>query len=181
MDWLGTLFLYLHVAGVIVAFGPTIAFPFIGAKAAEEPMHGNFALRVSEFLSRRVVEPGAAFVFVMGVALIVVRGYNPLVQLWVGLAIVLFLITFGYANLVQGPTVKRMIELTSQPPVVAGAPQTGERTVTGGPGNPAAAGAVPAGPPPEFVALSQKAARGGIFMMAMLFVILALMIVKPSF
>ena len=181
MDWLGTLFLYLHVGGVIVAFGPTIAFPFIGAKAAEEPMHGNFALRASEFISRRVVEPGAAFVFVMGVALIIVRGYNPLVQLWVGLAIVLFLITFGYANLVQAPTVKRMIELTSQPPVVAGAPPAGEPPAMGAPGAPAAAAAGPAGPPPEFVALSEKAARGGMFMLVMLFVILALMIVKPSF
>lgn len=159
MEWLGTLFLYLHVAGVIVAFGPTIAFPFIAAKAAEEPMHGNFALRASEYVTRRVVEPGAIFVFVMGVALILVRGYNPLVQLWVGLAIILFLVTFGYANLVQGPTVKRMIELTSQPP-----PATADG---------------PQGPPPEFVALSQKAARGGIFMTVLLFAILALMIVKP--
>jgi hypothetical protein len=44
MDWLGTLFLYLHIAGGIVAFGPTIAFPFIAARAAQEPMHGNFVL-----------------------------------------------------------------------------------------------------------------------------------------
>ena len=159
MEWLGTLFLYLHVGGVIVAFGPTIAFPFIAAKAAQEPMHGNFALRASEYITRRVVEPGAIFVFVMGVALILVRGYNPLVQLWVGAAIVLFLITFGYATLVQTPTVKRMIELTSQPP-----PPTADG---------------PPGPPPEFVALAQKAARGGIVMTVLLFTILALMIVKP--
>ena len=179
MEWLGTLLLYLHVGGVIVAFGPTIAFPFLGAKAAEEPMHGNFTLRASDFISRRVVEPGAIFVFVMGAALIVVRGYNPLVDLWVGVAIILFLITFGYANLVQGPTVKRLIELTMQPPVVAPSPQAGERPAMSGPGATEAAGTAPAGPPPEFVALSRKAARGGMFMLVMLFVILALMIFKP--
>lgn len=118
MDRLGTLFLYLHVAGVIVAFGPTIAFPFIAARAAKEPMHGNFALRVSEFITEKVVEPGAVFVFVMGVALIFTRGLNPLVDLWVVVAIVLFVITFAYSNLVQLPTVRKMIALTDRPPAV---------------------------------------------------------------
>ena len=112
MSWLSTLFLYLHVGGVIVAFGPTIAFPFIAARAAKEPMHGNFALRASEGITEKVVEPGAVFVFLMGVGLIVTKGYNPLVQLWVGVSIVLFLITLGFANLVQLRTVMRMVALT---------------------------------------------------------------------
>lgn len=179
MEWLGTLFLYLHISGVIIAFGPTIAFPFIAAHAAKEPMHGNFALRVSEWISSRVVEPAAVFVFLMGVGLIITRGYNPLVDLWVGLAIVLFLITFAYANLVQSPTVKKMIALTSQPSTIdVDAAQPGEQPAMAGPGTPAA-GAGPASPPPEFLALSAKAARGGQFMTVMLFAILALMVVKP--
>lgn len=180
MDWLGTLFLYLHISGVIIAFGPTIALPFFAAKAAQEPQHGNFVLRVGDFLSSRVIEPGAVFVFLMGVGLIITRGYNPLEQLWVGVAIVLFLITFGYANLVQGPTVKRMIALTSQPPaIVPNAATPGEQPAMAGPGTPATPGAGPAGPPPEFVALAAKAERGGKFMLVMLFTILALMVVKP--
>jgi len=156
MSWLSTLFLYLHVGGVIVAFGPTIAFPFIAARAAQEPMHGNFALRVSEWITEKVVEPGAVFVFLMGVGLIITKGYNPLVQLWVGLSIILFLITLGFSYFVQLATIRKMVALTAQPP-------------------PAGA----AGPPPEFVALSSSAARGGIFMTVMLFTLLALMIVKP--
>jgi hypothetical protein len=180
MDWLGTLFLYLHIGGVIVAFGPTIAFPFFAARAAKEPMHGNFVLRTSEFIAARVVEPAAVFVFLMGLGLIVTRGYNPLVELWLAAAIVLFLITFTYANLVQGRTVKRMIELTSRPPVVVpDAPTPSEQSAMAGPGTPAATGAGPAGPPPEFLALSAKAARGGQFMLVMLFVMLALMVFKP--
>jgi uncharacterized membrane protein len=157
MDWLGTLFLYLHIAGVIIAFGPTIAFPFLAARAAQEPMHGNFVLRATEFLTERVVEPVAAFVFLTGVGLIITRGYNPLTQLWLALAIVLFVITFTFANLVQVRTVRKMVALTNQPP-------------------PAGA----AGPPPEFVALSARAERGGQFMGVMLFTILALMVVKPT-
>jgi Mn2+/Fe2+ NRAMP family transporter len=120
------------------------------------------------------------FVFLMGVGLIITKGYNPLEQLWVGLAIVLFLITFTYANLVQNPTVRKMVAFTSQPPpIVVAADQPGEQPAMTGPGTPAVPGAGPAAPPPEFVALSAKAARGGQFMMAMIFIILALMVVKP--
>lgn len=180
MEWLGTLFLYLHISGVIIAFGPTIAFPFIAAKAAKEPMHGNFALRAMHFVNQRVVEPGAVFVFLMGVGLIITKGYNPLVQLWVGLAIVLFLITFSFSNLVQLPTIKKMIALTNQPPpVVVDAAQPSDQPAMVGPGTPAVPGAGPAGPPPEFLALAAKAARGGQFLTVMIFVILALMVVKP--
>jgi len=157
MPWLGTLFLYLHIGGAIVAFGPTIAFPIIGARAAKEPMHGNFALRVTEFLTERVVEPGAIFVFLMGVGLIVTRGYNLVEDLWVTVAIVLFLITLSFSYFVQLKTIRSMVGMTNQPP----------------PPN------APPGPPPGFVEQSKRAARGGAFMTLLLFTILALMVVKP--
>jgi predicted integral membrane protein DUF2269 len=156
MEWLGTLFLFLHIGGSIVAFGPTFAFPFIGARAAKEPMHGNFALRVNHLLVERVVEPGAAFVFLMGVGLIVTRGWNPFTELWLAAGILLFLLVFFYNLLVQLPRTKRMIELTSGPP-----PE----------------GAT--GPPPEFVELAAKAARGGMLSTLGLIVILFLMVFKP--
>lgn len=181
MEWLGTLFLYLHISGVIIAFGPTIAFPFFAAKAAGEPMHGNFVLRVSEFVSQRLVEPGAVFVFLMGVGLIVTRGYNPLAELWLAVAIVLFIVVFTYANLVQARVVRRMIELTSARPIVAGGDASAADAPTlAGPGAAAAEGAALAGPPPEFLALSKKAAAGGQFMLLMIFVLVALMVFKPN-
>lgn len=161
MDWLDTLFLYLHIGGSIVAFGPTIAFPFIGARAAEEPMHGNFALRVNKLLTERVVEPGAAFVFLMGVGLIVTRGLNPFTELWLAVAIVLFLVVFLYNLLVQLPRVRRMVALTSGPPP---APPEGGAS---------------AGPPPEFVELAGKAGRAGMLSTLGLFAILFLMVFKP--
>ena len=157
MDWPAKLFLYLHIAGVIIAFGPTIAFPFISARAAKEPMHGNFVLRSSEWITARVVEPGAVFVFLMGVGLIVTGPYNLVDDLWLTVSIVLFLVTLSFSYFVQLRTVRKMIELTSGPPP-AGAPP---------------------GPPPGFVELGARAARGGMFMTVMLFAILFLMVVKP--
>jgi hypothetical protein len=181
MDW-GTVFLYLHIGGVIVAFGSSIAFPFIAAKAQKEPMHGNFALRVTEFITERVVEPGAVFVFLTGAAMLYFRGLNPLTTFWVGAAVVLFLIAFAYANLVQLPTLRRMVALTARPPIVAGGGAgVAEVPALAGPGTPAAEGAGPAGPPPEFLALAGKAARGGQFLTLMIFVILSLMVFKPTF
>lgn len=180
MAWLGTLFLYLHIADVIVAFGPLIALPIIGARAAKEPMHGNFALRTSAFISERVVLPGAVFVFLMGVGLIWSRGWNPFTELWLGLAIVLLLVNIGYAYFVQLPTVKKMVELTNRPPAFAGAAaQPADMPMPASLGTAPGPGAESGGPPPEFVALSAKAVRGGQFLTAMIFVILALMVVKP--
>jgi hypothetical protein len=116
----------------------------------------------------------------MGVGLILTKGYSLVDDLWVTTAIVLFLIAFGIANLVQLPTVRRMVALTAQPaPVVLDAPQASDQPAMAGPGTPAATGAGPAGPPPEFVALAAKAQRGGMITTVLLFVIIALMVVKP--
>jgi hypothetical protein len=157
MPWLGSLFLYLHIGGAIVAFGPTIAMPFIAARAAKEPMHGNFSLRLTEFLTERVVEPGAIFVFLMGVGLIVTRGYNLVEDLWVTVAIVLFLITLSFSYFIQLKTIRAMVAMTNRPPPPD----------------------APPGPPPGFVEQSKRAARGGAFMTLLLFTILFLMVFKP--
>jgi len=43
------------------------------------------------------------------VGAIITRGWNPLEQFWLALAIVLFVITFTFANLRQAKWVKRMV------------------------------------------------------------------------
>ena len=111
MDF-GSIFLFLHIGGAIAAFGPTIALPLIAAMASAMP-HGNFALRVTQLLTARVVEPGAVFVFLMGLGLILTRGWNPFTTLWLGLAIIVFLITLGFSVFVQRPTINRMVEMIS--------------------------------------------------------------------
>jgi uncharacterized membrane protein len=175
---LGTVFLYLHIGGAIVAFGPTIAFPFFAARASKEPMHGNFVLRVTEFITERVVEPGAIFVFLMGVALIITRGYSLVDDLWVTAAIVLFLITLGFSYFVQLPRVRKMVAMTDRPPAVAPGASEPMSPLAGSGAAPGPGGG-PAGPPPEFVALAGKAARGGQLMTLLLFAILFLMVFKP--
>ena len=110
-----------------------------------------------------MVEPGAVFVFLMGLGLILTRDWNPFTTLWLGLAIIIFLITLGFSVFVQRPTINRMVAMTSTPPP------------------PPVEGYPPAGPPPEFVAASKFVARGGMFMTVMLVIILFLMVFKPTF
>ena len=119
MDF-GSIFLFLHIGGAIAAFGPTIAFPLIAAKASAEPQHGNFALRITQFLTARVVEPGAVFVFLMGLGLILTRDWNPFTTLWLGLAIIIFLITLGFSVFFQRPTINKMVEMTIHATAPAG-------------------------------------------------------------
>ena len=156
--WLA-IFLFLHVMGAIVAFGPTYSFPIIGAMARKEPQHANFAARLNEAITHQRILPLAIFQGVTGVALILIAGINLIDTHWLLLGIVLYLIAISYALFVQRPTGALIVELSSAPPP-AGAPP---------------------GPPPELAAAVRKAQRGGMFLGLMIVAIVVLMVTKPQF
>jgi len=152
------IFLFLHVMGAIIAFGPSFsAFPVIGAMAGKEPQHANFAARVNEAISKTRVIPLAIFQGITGLVLIFLTGINPLTQLWLGLGIVLYVIALGYALAVQMPVSKRIVELTSSPPPPGAS-----------------------GPPPELMAAVKQAQQGGMILAALVLVIVILMVTKPT-
>ena len=157
------LLLFLHVGAAIVAFGPTFMLSMVGAMSRAEPMHANFSLRLGDRITYRRIYPFALSMPVTGVLLIWATGIDVLAprSLWLLAAIVLYVVALGYSYLVQTPTIRRMIELTSRPP--------------GPPGE----GAI-VGPPPELLALGAKAAQGGMLLVALVTVILGLMIFKPG-
>jgi uncharacterized membrane protein len=151
------LFLFLHVMGAIIAFGPTFSFPIIGAMGGKEPQHANFATRVTETIVEQRVLPLAIFQGITGVALILVTGIN-VASPWLLIGIVLYLIVLGYNIFIGTPTVKKVIELTSAPPPPGAS-----------------------GPPPELLAAIRKVQRGGMFSGLMVVVIVILMVAKPTF
>jgi uncharacterized membrane protein len=151
------LFLFLHVMGAIIAFGPTFSFPIIGKMAGQEPQHANFAARINDKIADQRVEPLAIFQGVTGLVLIWLTGFNPFTQLWLGLGIVLYVIALGYALFVQRPASKKVVELSSTPPPPGAT-----------------------GPSPELVAAVQKAQRGGAFLGIMILLIVILMVTKPT-
>ena len=73
---LGPWFLFLHILGAIVAFGPTFTFPIIGAMGGREPMHANFATRISYRISERVVLPLAIPGILVVATLAFIDGWN---------------------------------------------------------------------------------------------------------
>jgi uncharacterized membrane protein len=152
--------LFLHVLGAIVAFGPTFAFPIIGSMGGGEPQHANFGTRISNALSHRLVYPIGITLPITGAAMMIVRGIDPSQRAnwWLGIAIILYAIAYGYSYFVQSPLVHRVIEMTSAPPPPDAT-----------------------GPPPELLGLVSRIQRGGVALTVLLVAIVLLMVVKPRF
>ena len=156
-------FLFAHILGAIIAFGPTFSFPIIGRLGAQDRQHAPFATRLSSMLSRIQVVPFAILQGITGVALIVVGDIDVMATAWLLVSIVLYLVALGFALFVQTPTVKRIIAMTS-----------------GGPPAGAAGGPPAGGPPPELLGLIRRVQLGGLFLMALVVSIVFLMVVKPG-
>jgi uncharacterized membrane protein len=162
MDWqaLFPWLLFLHVLAAIVAFGPTFAFATIGGLGGKEPQHANFATRVSSTISSRLVYPIGITLPITGAAMILVLGIDlsSRAYLWLDIAIVIYIVAYGYSFFVQRPIVDRIIEMTSTPPPPGAT-----------------------GPPPELMRLVKQVQRGGMVLGILVVVIVFLMVVKPQF
>ena len=170
--------LFLHVFGAILAFGPTYAYSIIGAMGGKEPMHANFATRVSESIGNRRVYPLAILQGITGLLLIWLGSIDITKSLWLVIAIVLYLFALGYAFTIQRNAVHHLIELTTMP---AGAPPPGA-PVGPPPGAPVGPPpGAPAGPPPGVREAVAKIQRGGIILGVTIAVIVFLMVTKLTF
>jgi hypothetical protein len=162
MDWqaLFPWLLFLHVLAAIVAFGPTFAFATIGSLGGAEPQHANFATRVSKTISSRLVYPVGITLPITGALMILVLGIDLTSRAywWLDIAIVIYIVAFGYSFFVQRPIVERIIAMTSTPPPPGAT-----------------------GPPPELLALVKRVQRGGMVLGILLVIIVFLMVVKPQF
>ena len=159
------LFLFLHVFGAIVTFGPSFVFPIIASQVQKAPMHGHFAAVLGHVIETRIIIPGAIVQGITGLILILILGVNPFTEpawRWLLPAIALYLVAIGFAVTVQRSNAEKMVELTSHMP----------------PGPPPAG--APAGPPPAIAATGAALARGGQFLSLMIVLIVILMVTKPS-
>lgn len=154
--------LFAHILGATVAFGPTFVFPLIGAMGGREPMHANFATRVSYAIATKVTWPLSLLQGVTGVGLILVAQIDLTTSIWLGVAIVIYVAALIFSHWVQTPLVAEVIAMTSTPPP------------------PPAPGAAPAGPPPALLAKIARIRQGGAILTVMLTAIFFLMIVKPG-
>jgi uncharacterized membrane protein len=151
--------LFLHIVGAIAGFGPSFTFPIIGAMGGAEREHGNFATRVSETISGRLIYPIGITLPITGALMILVLGLDLTAKSnwWLDVAIVLYVIAYGFSFFSQRKTVERVIELTSAPPPPGAS-----------------------GPPPELPGLIKRIQRGGMLLTVLLLSIIFLMVVKPG-
>ena len=151
------VFLFLHVMGAIIAFGPVFTFPIIGAMGGKEPQHANFATRVSAAVTDRLVEPLAILQGITGILLILIGKIDLFKSLWLLVGIVLYVTALTFALTTQRQTVRRIIEMTSTPPPPGAS-----------------------GPPPALQEAVKRVQRGGAFLGIMVVVIVFLMVVRPT-
>ena len=113
-----SLFLFLHVLGAIIAFGPALAFGVIGPYAAREREHTDFATRLDYFLMTRVAIPVGLTLPITGALMILTAQIDLSARQnwWLGLGIILYTIAILYAIFVQAPAVAKLIEMTSGGP-----------------------------------------------------------------
>jgi len=168
------IFLYLHVMGAIITFGPAFIGPLVARQVQRMPQGGPFAAVLGHALATRVIIPGAIVQGVTGVALIFIIGLDLTSSAWrwLILAIALYLIAVSFSILVQRKSAERMVELTrgmAGPPGAGGGPPAGS------------AGGPPAGPPPEVLETAARLQRGGMLLTGLILVIVFLMVVKPTF
>jgi len=166
-QYLLPIFLYAHVMGAIITFGPAFASPIIARQSGRMPQSGHFAAVLGQVIQSRIMIPGAIAQGITGVGLILIMGVDLTSSpwRWLVVAIVLYLVTITFAIAVQRRSIARMVEIT--------------RGMAGTTGGPPPSGA-PAGPPAELVATAASLQRGGMLMTLLILVIVFLMVVKPA-
>lgn len=169
MTW-SEFWLILHILSAIIGLGPTFAFSVIGKAAQKEPAHANFALRTSELIEKQLVLPMTIVLPLFGTALILTRRWWIWSSEWLLIAIVIYVVAFSFANLVQNRWVSRMVQLTGGHAAAGAAPIGGVAPVAG----------AQMGPPPELLAVSKKVTLGGIFLSLALIAIVVMMVWKPG-
>jgi uncharacterized membrane protein len=106
------LFLWLHIAIAIVAFGPTFTFPVWTAMARRTGGPAiPYAIGTIRRLLERVILPLAVVMPFTGVVLIYVGRFDLWGTPWLLVAIALYTIAFGIAAGLSLPNVRRMLSL----------------------------------------------------------------------
>ena len=158
------LLLLGHLLFVIVGFGSTFVWVFVGPFAQRNPGPvavglSDFAVNTGKIVSVYCIWLAGAFGLALGIAA------EYMDQLWLQLALPLYLIAIAFSFFVHVPNLLKMNALGHQ--LAAGPPP----------------GAGGGGPPPqvlEMQARGKAAARNGGILHVLFFVVLILMIWKPT-
>ena len=109
MGFVYELLKFVHIASAIVAVGGNVTYGVWNARSAGEPAHMGFVLKGVKFIDNRIANPAYGLLFLTGLIMVFAGHWGP--QLWVIVAIVLFIVVAALGFGVFTPLLRRQIEL----------------------------------------------------------------------
>ena len=150
-----TFLLVVHVLTAITAFGSSFAFPFIGTLAQRERAGAYYLNKAIELTTSRLLVPVGMTQVVTGTLLIFAEQIDLTRNIWLDVAILIYIGAFAFVFVSQQPNLRRVLAMMD--------PSRGV-------------------PPPteEIEAISRRLSFGGMALGAAILVIAVLMVWKPG-
>ena len=146
-----TILRFIHILAAIVAVGFNISYAVWIIRAQRDPSHTAFALRGIKFIDDRIANPAYGVLLITGIALVFLIGYK-ITTLWIDVALVLFVALIVVAATQYTPTLREQVKLA----------EAGDTTSA------------------EFTRLAKRGQTFGQVLGAIVVLILATMVFKPT-
>jgi uncharacterized membrane protein len=146
-----TILRFIHILAAIVAVGFNVSYAVWIIRAQRDPSHTAFALKGIKFIDDRIANPAYGVLLLTGMLMVILIGYK-FTTLWIDVALVLFVILVIVAATQYTPTLTKQVKLA----------EAGDTTS------------------PEFTRLAKRGQIAGQALGAIVLVILAMMVFKPT-
>jgi uncharacterized membrane protein len=146
-----TILKFVHILAAIVAVGMNISYAVWIIRAQRDPSHTAFALKGIKFIDDRIANPAYGVLLITGIAMVFLIGYK-ITTLWIDIALVLFVALIVVAATQYTPTLRSQVKLA----------ETGDTTSA------------------EFTRLAKRGQTFGQVLGAIVVLILAMMVFKPT-
>jgi uncharacterized membrane protein len=146
-----TILKFIHILAAIVAVGFNISYAVWIIRAQRDPSHTAFALKGIKFIDDRIANPAYGVLLITGIAMVFLIGYK-ITTLWIDVALVLFVALIVVAATQYTPTLREQVKLA----------EAGDTTSA------------------EFTRLAKRGLTFGQVLGAIVVLILAMMVFKPT-
>jgi uncharacterized membrane protein len=146
-----TILKFVHILAAIVAVGMNISYAVWIIRAQRDSSHTAFTLKGIKFIDDRIANPSYGVLLITGIAMVFLIGYK-ITTLWIDIALVLFVALIVVAATQYTPTLRSQVKLA----------ETGDTTSA------------------EFTRLAKRGQTFGQVLGAIVVLILAMMVFKPT-
>ncbi len=119
-----TFWLILHIAAIIVGFGPTFVFALVASSMQKEPQHALFGARIMHLIESRLVIPALTLAPLFGAALIITKRYEFWRSTWLLIAVPIFIVVWTIGVFFNRPLGHRIRATLEEITAGRGGPQS---------------------------------------------------------